>query len=113
MAETPAPRTILLVEDNPDDRARIQRMLRGHRREFHVVGSPTGEAALKRLADGERFDCVLLDYRLPDMLGTDFLHRLRDGSQSVAVCMITGQEEDDAATAALELGAEDYLLRTR
>jgi signal transduction histidine kinase len=113
MAEAPAARTILLVEDDPDDRMRVQRMLRGRRRAYRVTPVNSGEEALARLAAGERFDCVLLDYTLPDMDGAAFLERLRGegGVLPVAVCMITGHEDDEAASAALALGAEDYLLK--
>ena len=46
------------------------------------------------------------------MDGLEFLRRLRIGGRlPVAVCMITGHEDDDAAAEALELGAEDYLLK--
>ncbi|HEX5972177.1 MAG TPA: response regulator [Gemmatimonadaceae bacterium] len=112
MAEAPVARTILLVEDDLDDRMRVQRMLRGQRRRYQVQAAGTGEDALARLAGGERFDCVLLDYKLPDMDGEEFLRRLRGGGTlPVAVCMITGEEDDGAASAALALGAEDYLLK--
>jgi len=112
MAEGNAARRVLLVEDNPDDRARIQRMVRGHRREYRIEQSTSGEDALALLARDPAFDCVILDYRLPDMDGLEFLRRLRDGGRLlVAVCMITGHEDDDAAAEALELGAEDYLLK--
>jgi len=112
MADAPEARRILLVEDNPDDRARIQRMLRGHRREYVVVQRTSGEEALAALTGTARFDCVLLDYQLPDMDGIEFLRRLRTGAGlPVAVCMITGHEDDEAAAEVLELGAEDYLLK--
>ncbi|HET9683322.1 MAG TPA: response regulator [Gemmatimonadaceae bacterium] len=112
MAEAPQARRILLVEDNPDDRARVQRMLRGHRREYRVESSTSGEDGLAKIAAGARYDCVLLDYRLPDMDGTEFLRRLRSAAGlPVAVCMITGHEDDEAAAEVLGLGAEDYLLK--
>jgi signal transduction histidine kinase len=112
MADAPAARAILLVEDDVDDRMRVQRMLRGQRRAYRVQPVSTGEEALARIAGGERFDCVLLDYKLPDMDGEEFLRRLRNGGAlPLAVCMITGHEDDGAASAALALGAEDYLLK--
>ena len=112
MAEAPQARRLLLVEDNPDDRARMQRMLRGHTREYRVEASASGEDALAKIAAGERYDCVVLDYSLPDMDGTEFLRRLRSaGGLPVAVCMITGHEDDEAAAEVLGLGAEDYLLK--
>ncbi|HEY0995594.1 MAG TPA: response regulator [Gemmatimonadaceae bacterium] len=106
-------RSILLVEDNPDDRGRVHRLLRGHRREYHVVDCATGEEALALLRTGTRFDCVLLDHYLPDMTGDELLGRLRapNGRLPVAVSMLTGHDDDAAAARALELGAEDFLLK--
>src|SRR6476659_723287 len=65
-------RTILLVEDNADDRARIHRMLRGQRRKYKIMDCSTGSEALDLLRRTEPpFDCVLLDHFLPDMTGED------------------------------------------
>jgi signal transduction histidine kinase len=106
-------RSILLVEDNADDRGRVHRLLRGHRREYHVVDCATGEDALALLGTGTHFDCVLLDHYLPDMDGNELLRRLRaaTGRLPAAVSMLTGHDDDAAAARALELGAEDFLLK--
>ena len=107
-------RSILLVEDNPDDRARIHRMLHGHRRQYQIVDCSTGAEAVDIIEHRETpFDCVLLDRVLRDMTGDEVLMRLRAGKARLPlpVGMLTGYDDDDAAVLALALGAEDYLLK--
>src|SRR6476660_3074977 len=114
MSGRPESRTILFVEDNPDDRLRIHRMLRGQRRDYQLVDCGTGAEAVERIRkEPSRFDCVLLDQFLPDMTGEQVLQRLREpsGRIPVAVSVLTGHDDDAAAARALELGAEDYLLK--
>ena len=107
-------RSILLVDDNADDRARVHRLLRGHRRTYEIVDCASGAEALAILKKGEtHFDCALLDQYLSDMEGVEVLNRLRGsrGQVPLPVTMLTGHGNDAAAAYALELGAEDYLLK--
>ena len=107
-------RSILLVDDSADDRARVHRLLRGHRRKYEIVDCASGAEALAILEKGEaHFDCALLDQYLSDMEGVEVLNRLRGsgGQLALPVTMLTGHGNDAAAAYALELGAEDYLLK--
>jgi signal transduction histidine kinase len=104
-------RTILVVDDNADDRAEIRRLLRGHRDVYTLVEETTGEAGLARCRTDPP-DCVLLDYYLPDMEGTGFLEALRaGGAPSVPVTMLTGKEDEETASRVLSRGAQDYLVK--
>jgi two-component sensor histidine kinase len=62
-------------------------------------------------------DCVLLDYKLRDMSGLEFLAQLCEGSQAdspaYAVVMLTGLASERVAVDALKAGAQDYLLKDR
>lgn len=107
-------RTILLVEDNPDDRARLQRMLRGQRRHYAIVECASGAEVMAWLdADHAPVDCMLLDYHLPDVTADELLQRLKLGvaHESIPVCVLTGVDDDDVATRLAAMGAEDYLLK--
>ena len=111
--QPPPKRTILLVEDNPDDRAEIRRLFREHRDQYTLVEEVTGAAGLERCRT-DRPDCVLLDYYLPDMDGGQFLAMLKAAGEdgvAVPIAMLTGNEEQDAAIAALKGGAQDYLVK--
>ncbi|HWE43412.1 MAG TPA: response regulator [Gemmatimonadaceae bacterium] len=109
-----AARSILLIDDSADDRARVHRLLRGHRRRYEIVDCASGAEALAIVKKGEtHFDCALLDQYLSDMEGVELLNRLRGsrGHVPLPVTMLTGHGNDASAAYALELGAEDYLLK--
>ena len=107
-------RYILLVEDNPDDRMRVHRMLRDSRRNYEITDCTTGAETLEHIrTTGEHIDCVVLDHMLPDMDGEELLRALvkEHGRIPVPVTLLTGHEDDEQAAAAIALGAEDYLLK--
>ena len=61
-------------------------------------------------------DCVLLDYRLPDMTGLQFLDQLNSGSPhepSFPVVLLTGMNSDDLHSDATRSGAQEYLVKDR
>ncbi|WP_216841006.1 HAMP domain-containing protein [Acidobacterium sp. S8] len=89
---------LLVVEDNPAEQLSIRSLLDYDDIDVTVVS--TGQDALSALSE-ERFDCVVLDLRLPDMTGLDLLEQLRDtpSLNEVPVVVFTGKElssEEDA-----------------
>ncbi len=56
-------------------------------------------------------DCVLLDYKLPDMTGVEFLDLLRQDEQSPPVVMLTGIANEQIALEAVRAGAQDYVIK--
>ena len=106
-------RTLLLIEDDPHDRALVKRLLKNQRREYVIHEATSGEQGLA-LCREVRPDCILLDYYLPDMDGREWLAAYaRDPGRRSAmpVAMLTGRDDDDLAIAALEMGAQDYLVK--
>jgi diguanylate cyclase (GGDEF)-like protein len=101
---------VLLVEDNPGDRRLVEEMLRDGRDE--TVLTPVG-----RLADAEPevarglADLVLLDLSLPDAEGLDGLRRLRAVAPEVPVVVLSGLADERVALAAVQAGAQDYLMK--
>ncbi len=57
------------------------------------------------------FDVVLVDLRMPDMSALDFLHEAKELNLSFPFIIITGQGDEEAAIAALRLGAYDYIIK--
>ncbi len=84
-----------------------------------TAGAPYHLNLTANLAQGlehlgrRRTDAVLLDLALPDAPGLDALRRIRVVAPQVPVVALTEREEDPIAFAALDQGAQDYLLKAR
>jgi putative two-component system response regulator len=102
------PAAVLVVDDDEPVRGALQRFLTQEK--FQVLGAASGADALEALGR-ERVGCILLDIRLPDMVGTDLVPLLLEREPAAAILLLTAV--DDAATAALCLqrGALDYLVK--
>ena len=101
-------RRLLVVDDDPD----ICHLLRDRLESegFQVDTAADGEAALRILAD-RPVDGVLLDIALPELDGFAVLRQLRPGHPTLPVVMMTAVEALDRAMAAVEAGAQGYLLK--
>jgi CheY-like chemotaxis protein/HAMP domain-containing protein/GAF domain-containing protein len=87
----PRKRRLLIVEDNEIEQNSIRELL-GHD-DIEIVGASTGAEALAMLKD-QKFDCVVLDLRLPDISGFDVLGKLheQDTDPDLPVVVFTGKE---------------------
>lgn len=104
---------ILIVDDSPEDREFYRRLiLQDARRKYELLETESGEEGLEICRSGN-LDCVLLDYRVPDLDGLQFLAELVDkrGWTKVAVIMLTGQGDESIAVKAMKSGAQDYLVK--
>ena len=75
-----------------------------------VIEEETGEAGLRR-AHEETPDLVLLDMKLPDGRGTDFLDEIRKNWPDLPVIMITAFGVIEDAVTAMRRGAYDFVTK--
>ena len=109
----PASIRVLLVEDNPLHARLLKGFLgRISGQDFPVLQVGSLEEALIR-ASRDSFDVVLLDLVLPDGSGLDTLLRFRARFEELPVVVLTGLDDVELATRALEHGAQDYLLKSQ
>lgn len=106
-------RSVLLVEDQPDIRHVIELALARDKR-FEVVSCSCGREAVQRAAEGRRpFDCVLLDYMLPDMSNVDCVRGLRVGraTRGAKLILITAYVPPGGPEAYLTAGMDAVILK--
>lgn len=102
---------ILLVEDNPGDALLVAEMLSEAETDaFRVERADSLLAALDLLAERD-FDVILLDLNLPDSNGMDTFSAMRSHAPETPVVLLTGNDDDALAIAAVEAGAQDYLVK--
>lgn len=103
-------RRILIVDDSPDDRVFIKRLIsKTPDVNWTCLEATKGQTGLA-LALDEQPDCILLDYHLPDMNAIAFLESLREqaGEPVPATIVLTGSGDDAFAVLAIRSGAQDY-----
>jgi two-component system, chemotaxis family, chemotaxis protein CheY len=102
-----------------DDSRTIRRILGGILAQlgFDVTEAENGVAALAALdrerAAGAPVSLTLVDWNMPEMNGLDFVKRMRADGQNAAVTaiMVTTETQVDQMVAALDAGANEYVMK--
>jgi diguanylate cyclase (GGDEF)-like protein len=103
---------ILLIEDTDSDAALVAHHLRRLPAETRpeLVRVATLADAVAQLQNGV-FDCILLDLGLPDGNGVENVQRIRAAASDIAIVVLTGNDDNRVALAALRGGAQEYLVK--
>jgi PAS domain S-box-containing protein len=112
MTQTTA-RHVLVVDDTPEDRAELRsQLLNGSTQRWRFTEAATGATALQAIQDAGPvpFDCVLLDYHLPDMDAPELLALLCDATSQTPcpVLVVTGSTAHDG-NGLVRAGAQDFI----
>ena len=102
-----APKKVLLVEDEADMCLLLNIMLTGDEMEVDHVKT-LGEA--REYLDASKPAVVILDNRLPDGFGIDFITSIKQSHPETRVIMISGTD-GAAKDVALENGADAFLVK--
>jgi two-component system phosphate regulon response regulator OmpR len=100
------PPKLLVVDDDPRLRDLLRRYLTDNG--FNVFTAENA-AAMTKLWQRERFDCLVLDLMMPGEDGLSVLRRLRGANDPTPIVMLTAKGEDVDRIVGLEMGADDYL----
>jgi serine phosphatase RsbU (regulator of sigma subunit) len=101
--------TVLLVEDDDGDALIVDDLLSEALIGARITRSRTFADALTELSP--QIDCVLLDLKLPDVEGLDTVLRLRAQAPDTPLIVLTGLHDEAAGVAAVDAGAQDYLIK--
>jgi diguanylate cyclase (GGDEF)-like protein len=104
---------ILVVEDNDGDARLVEvDLIEAFGPEVALSRAATRAGALAHLA-AQAASCVVLDLGLPDADGVETVRRIASWAPSAAIVVLTGADDADTGMAAVEAGAQDYLVKGR
>ncbi len=103
-------RLVLVIEDDPDQRRLLQRMLSASG--WRVEAAPDGEAGL-RLAAERRPDVIVLDVMMPRLNGYQACRRLKaePATATVPIVIVTTKDQPADEFWAREVGADAFLAK--
>ena len=115
-------RTILLVEDNPDDEELTKRALLKSNIANEIIVARDGQEAIDYIfAKGSFKDrnirdlpvLVLLDLKLPKVDGLEVLREIRasDWTRTMPVVVLTSSKEDEDIIKSYQTGANSYIVK--
>jgi len=103
--------SVLLIEDNPRDARLVHEMLaEAGTDSLQLHTADCLVAALDALANG-KFDVALVDLSLPDSNGLETLLTVQRHAPGLPMVALTGLNSQSMALAAMERGAQDYLVK--
>lgn len=102
---------ILVVDDDEVDRMAVRRALA--KADLQLEVTEAVDCAEATTALEQDFDCVFLDYRLPDQDGLTFIKTLRQTGDKTPVIVLTGQGDEQIAVEMMKAGATDYLTKSK
>jgi len=102
---------IVIVDDIPDTRENIKKLLAFEEQEFKVVGTAgTGTEAV-RIVQETQPDVVIMDINMPDMDGIQATSQISKVVPTAAVIIMSVQQDSDYFRKAMLAGARNYLIK--
>jgi signal transduction histidine kinase len=103
---------ILIVDDDEVDRMAVRRAIKTAGIQVEVHEADTCAGAILALKT-QPFDCIFLDYRLPDQDGLALVQMIREEGILSPLIVLTGQGDEQIAVDLMKAGASDYLAKSK
>src|SRR5262245_28991492 len=101
---------LLLIEDNPGDAYLVRKVAAKSREPLEVQWHTRLSEALAH-PDLATFDVILTDLSLPDSTGLETATKIREQLADMPLVVLTSHAGDVIAPSALEMGAQDFLVK--
>jgi signal transduction histidine kinase/CheY-like chemotaxis protein len=101
---------VLYVDDEPAFTELAVAFLMGIDEGLHIEPVTSAAAALERL-EMNGFDCIVSDYRMPEMDGIELLRTVRESDPDIPFVLFTGRGSEEVASEAIAAGVTDYLTK--
>src|ERR1035438_2155253 len=110
MAKRPA-KTVLLIEDEPDEARLIREMLNDPNSGVFELAHVESMSDAEKYLAGQSVDIVLLDIGLADPTGLEAVKRVRTAAARVSIVLLCSADAEQIAVQAIQEGAKDYLIK--
>jgi serine phosphatase RsbU (regulator of sigma subunit) len=101
---------VVLAEDDPADALLVEELLADGDLNVTLIWVRSAAEARRALTEGTA-DCLILDLHLPDLAGIGALGEFLRDVGTTAVVVMTGLDDRAAGLAAVQAGAQDYLVK--
>ena len=101
---------VLLVDDDEQWAEFVASDVERAADELSVAVATSANEALLGLEHGD-VDCIVADYRMPEIDGIQLLERVRENRPDLPFLLVTGQGSEDVAARAIDAGVTDYLVK--
>ncbi len=102
---------LLIVDDDRFILRSVTRML--GRIEILKIFEAENRSSVFDIISNNEIDCILMDYYMADITGLELMRLLKKSDINIPVIMLTGQGDEELATAIMKAGAFDYISKKR
>jgi two-component system, cell cycle sensor histidine kinase and response regulator CckA len=103
--------SILLLEDDPSSIRLFTRKVQSAPVEIIVKEARNRDTFIREL-ELSKFDCIVIDYAVPDISGIEALRLIREMSPDTPTIIYTGSVGEEKAVECMKEGASEFLLKT-
>jgi len=101
---------VLLVDDDLDFVSLASTLLETENDRIET-STETNPKTVLREVDLEEVDCIVSDYRMPEMDGIELLEAIRKDHRRLPFILFTGQGSETVAREAMAAGVSDYIVK--
>ena len=102
--------TLLIADDETDERTLIRFLLNEFKNTFHILEAKNGREALLLLTD-KHVDVLLSDIQMPFLNGIELVSQVKEKNPDIEVLFFSGYDDFSYVKAALSLKAVNYILK--
>lgn len=102
---------ILIIEDHPVVSESLQRIISDNFPDSHIQLAQTGKMGMAYL-NGNKFDIILLDVRLPDASGLELCKQIKQVFPAIKIIVVTSFAQRYVVETAFDAGANGFLLKS-
>ncbi len=102
---------VLIVDDQKVITQGLKMLLESEP-DIQIVGTGSNGVEAIQLAADLRPDVLLIDQNMPVMMGIEAVRQINNQFSDIAILLLSGSDQDDCITEALQAGAKGYLLKT-